>query len=82
MTLGRRFELALANAAHNIPEARREELIEAVMQWIEKDSSPDCRTSEEQFYMLGAVAQITLLNYLEEMQAQIGGQILEREMAK
>jgi hypothetical protein len=79
MTLGRRFELLTANAAHEIPSQRRQELLEEVANWLE---SPDCtaRDAQELFFMLAAGTAIHMGAYAEQVQANIGAEIIEREM--
>jgi hypothetical protein len=76
MSIGRRYELLMANAARNISEPRRKELLEAAARWMESPGCP-AKTHEELFYMWGAMAGIELVNYSKEVQAQIGGEILE-----
>jgi hypothetical protein len=79
VTLGRRFELLTAHAARNIAAQRRTELLDSVQDWLESDDCP-AESIEEMFYALAGVAAICMSEYCEEVQARIGGEILEREM--
>lgn len=81
MTIGRRFELLTAHAAHEIPRHRRQELLEEAQNWI---ASEECtaRDVEELFYLLAAAATIHMSAYCQEIQTQIGGELLEREMKR
>lgn len=81
MTLGRRYELLMANAAHNIPECRRRELIEIALQWMESDAC-SVETVEEMFYLWGAMTGIQMKAYEQTIQTQIGGEILKKEFSK
>jgi hypothetical protein len=78
MSIGRRYELLMANAARNISEPRRKELLEAAARWMESPGCP-AKTHEELFYMWGAMAGIQIGNYCEDLQAQWGAEILESE---
>lgn len=79
MTIGRRFELLTAHAAHEIPRHRRQELLEEVSNWLESEECT-ARGAEELFYMMAAAAAIRMSVYCEEMQTRMGGEFLEREM--
>lgn len=81
MTIGRRFELLTAHAAHEIPRHRRQELLEEVSNWLESEECT-ARGTEELFYMMAAAAAIRMSVYCEEMQTRMGGEILEREMKR
>lgn len=79
MTIGRRFELLSAHAAHEIPRHRRQQLLEEISNLIDSD---DCsaKGAEEIFYMLAAGTAIYLSAYAKKVQADMGTQILVREM--
>lgn len=81
MTLGRRYELLMANAAHNISAARRCELLDMCQEFL---SSSECKATghEELFYMLAGMAGIEMGNYMEEIQAKVGAEIIEKELSK
>jgi hypothetical protein len=81
MTIGRRFELLMCNAAHNIAEPRRKELLELAICWMESEQC-GVRSAEELFYMFGAMTGIFMEGYSEEIQAQIGAEIIERDLAE
>jgi hypothetical protein len=81
MTIGRRYELLMANAAHNIPDAQRKALLEAATRWMESPACP-ARGHEELFYLWGAMTGIQMANYCEELQTQWGGQMIEEALKK
>jgi predicted HAD superfamily phosphohydrolase len=69
----------MANAAHNIPAPRRTELLDVIQAWV---CSDEClvESHEELFYMLAGMAAIEMESYCEQVQADEGAKILEREM--
>jgi hypothetical protein len=69
MSIGRRYELLLACAAHTIPEARRNELLDRLSAWLDSQSGIN---EEERFYMLAAMAGIQMINYCEQLQKETG----------
>lgn len=79
MTLGRRYELLTAHAARNISDERRRELLDMFQEWMD---SSRCEVSghEELFYMLAAMAGIEMGNYMEEIQAKVGAEIIEKAL--
>jgi len=81
MNIGRRFELLMATASRNIPPARRAELLDSAMRWR---GSPDCpaSSSEELFYMWGAMTGLQMQSYCEDLQSRWGGEILKEALKK
>ena len=77
MTLGTRYELLMCNAARNIPEARRKELLELATRWMESDAC-GVKSHEELFYLWGAMAGMQIANYSEDLQAKWGAEILAK----
>jgi hypothetical protein len=70
MSIGRRYELLLACAAHTIPEARRNELLDRLKRWMDQECGDV--NHEELFYVLGAMAGIQMINYCEQLQKESG----------
>jgi hypothetical protein len=81
MSIGRRYELLMAVASRNIPEARRTELLELATRWMESDAC-GVRSHEELFYMWGTMTGIQIGNYSEDLQAKWGTDVMQDLGAK
>lgn len=77
MTLFRRLQLLTANASRNICRTRRDELLNRLERFIVENELTD---PEERFWILAAGAAIWMEEYCEKMQADMGAEILEREL--
>jgi hypothetical protein len=77
MTLGRRMQLLSCHASRNIPQVRREELLDMLEGFLVENQLSD---PEERFWILFAGAAMWLEEYGEQLQAEIGGEILESAM--
>ena len=78
MNIGRRYVLLMANATRKIPHARRSELLDELTEWVESGCS--AKDNEELFWALGAAMAIQMANYCEQVQAEIGGEILRKAL--
>jgi hypothetical protein len=81
VNLARRMELLTCNASRNISQARRTEILAELLAWLESDFC-SVKGEEEKFWMCVAAAGMHMEAYCEEVQAQIGGKILDREMSE
>jgi hypothetical protein len=75
-SLGDQFVVLLEKANRNIPLERRQKLWDAVHRFLETtDVNPT--SHEEIFSMLGSMAMIEMTNYAEQLQVDIGTEIIK-----
>ena len=79
MSIGKRFEVLLEYAAKQIRKrdpSRPEKLMDAVQACLKEQNSHPV-DDEEASYALGSVAVIYMLKYVEQIQTEMGGHIIE-----
>jgi hypothetical protein len=80
-SLGQRFETLTARATRQIAEARRLEIQrhgQAILD--ELISRQAINNTEELFYLLAFDALVSMTNYAEDLQAELGGEILRKAL--
>ena len=80
MNLGRRMQLLTCHASRNIPQQRRHEILAELLAWLDSEFC-SAVGEEEKFWLLMAGAGTHMEPYMEQVQAEEGGKIIEKELA-